>query len=404
MTRQASVLVLNPRNQNRHSTVTLRIADPLAPKITLRDLWRQFKRDVYGKEVQTTSTYSYTWMADQIGHICLGIAIGFLLTAIASLIGSKAPHWALFLIGSILVLLYELRTYLSSVRDATGRFRLDDKCLRDNALIAAVYMILGVGASFGFQRSGWWILISVLALIVLAIVLAPPWLRQKIIWQKAGLPYLFRLADAKPTISDEAAKWLQDLIDGGPPARGTSPRQVVVGGPIGSGRTPLAAGIGTEFAFKKAKVRYLSLNTLLECAARSSDSKFYDDTGPANIVYWRWCEAQVIIIDDVGPVIGAAPEAEQRADLNKFRMLLQHDLAKVKAVFSRCHTVWVMGDLLPDGAAGVGQMIKEFADVIADFCDAKEPPLPVELSEIQRQLTGLGPLRSFVRWFRRGRN
>jgi hypothetical protein len=385
MTTEASAFALNPRNQDRLSAAPLTTADPRAPKITVGDLLWQFKQDVYGKEVQTTSTYSYTWMADQVGHICLGIVIGFALTAISYLIGSKAPQWALFLIGSILVSLYELRTYLSSVRDATGRFRLDDKCLRDNALIAAVYMIIGVGASFVFQEfSGWWVIISVLALIVLAVILAPPWLRQKIIWQKAGLPYLFRLADAKPSISVESAKDLQYLIDGGPPTRGTTPRQVIVGGPIGSGRTPLAAGIGTEFAFKKAKVRYLSLDTLLECAVRSSNSEFYDDTGPANIVYWPWSEAQVVIIDDVGPVIGTAQEAEQRADVKKLPKLLQHNLANVKGVLSRCHTVWVMGDLSPDGATGVGQMLKEFADIIADFCGAKQEPLVVELSEARR--------------------
>lgn len=274
MTRHASVLALNPRNQGRLSAAPLAIVDLRAPKITIRDLLCQFKRDVYGKEVQTTSTYSYTWMADQVGHICLGIVIGFLLTAISYLIGSKAPQWALFPIGSIMVSLYELSTYLSSVRDATGRFRLDDKCLRDNALIAVVYMIIGVGASFAFQQSGWWVLISLLALIFLAVILAPPWLRQKIIWQKAALPYLFQLADAKPSIGIKPAKELQDLIDRGPPTRETPPDQIIVGGPIGSGRTPLAAGIGTEFAFKKAKVRYLSLDTLLECAARSSSSDF----------------------------------------------------------------------------------------------------------------------------------
>jgi hypothetical protein len=53
---------------------------PSAPQLTARDLWDQFWADVYGKEVQTTATYSYTWVADQFGHICLGlIAISPLL-------------------------------------------------------------------------------------------------------------------------------------------------------------------------------------------------------------------------------------------------------------------------------------------------------------------------------------
>jgi pantothenate kinase-related protein Tda10 len=100
--------------------------------------------------------------------------------------------------------------------------------------------------------------ISILVLFA-AIRLAPPWLRQKITWQKAALPYLFRLANAVATIDPKDAIALQSLIEGGaPPAK--PPRQVVIGGPIGSGRTSMAAGIGTEFAFKNHKVRYLSLD------------------------------------------------------------------------------------------------------------------------------------------------
>jgi len=40
---------------------------PSAPQLTLKNLRDQFWADVYGKEVQTTATYSYTWVADQFG-------------------------------------------------------------------------------------------------------------------------------------------------------------------------------------------------------------------------------------------------------------------------------------------------------------------------------------------------
>jgi len=44
---------------------------PSAPRLTAKDLLRQFWADAYGKEVQTAATYSYTWLADQFGHICI---------------------------------------------------------------------------------------------------------------------------------------------------------------------------------------------------------------------------------------------------------------------------------------------------------------------------------------------
>src|SRR6516164_1164909 len=160
------------------------------------------------------------------------------------------------------------------------------------------------------------------------------------------------------------------------------PRQVVVGGPIGSGRTTIAAGIGSEFAFNKTKVRYLSFDTLLECASRSSSSHFEDDPGPANINYWPWSEAQVLIIDDIGPLISAR-EQQQRADLEKFQKAVHHDLATIKSVLARRHTVWVIGDLRPNGeTATVTNSLGQFAGVVTDFCDAKQQPLVVELSAL----------------------
>ena len=56
---------------------------PSAPQLTLKNLRDQFWADVYGKEVQTTATYSYTWVADQFGHICLGLIGNFAATALA---------------------------------------------------------------------------------------------------------------------------------------------------------------------------------------------------------------------------------------------------------------------------------------------------------------------------------
>jgi hypothetical protein len=119
---------------------------PAAPRITVWDLLSQFKKDVYGKEVQTTSPYSYTWIADQVGHVCLGILINFALTLIAfyalRFFGNDTSWDAIagLLAGSILVSLYEFRTYRSAVKEATPLFPLDKECLRDNAAITAAYI------------------------------------------------------------------------------------------------------------------------------------------------------------------------------------------------------------------------------------------------------------------------
>ena len=291
---------------------------------------------------------------------------------------------------------WELSAYRSSVKKATGAFPLDRKLLRDNAWVATAYMVIGALLSFAFHLRGlpaWpeklqWIpvepwlasLLLIGGMVAAAIWLAVPWLEQKIIWQKAALPYLYRLADAAPTIDKEDAKALQKIIDGGAPPQ-TAPCAVLIGGPIGSRRTDMAAAIGTEFAFKNCKVRYLSLDALLEFAAvASTPPPFPDDHGPKTINYWPWSDAQVLIIDGVGPLI-AAQDAELAANVQRFKELLETDLKPIAEVLRGCHTVWVVGDLRPNvKLATFGPRLKGFAESIQAACGCGNV-LMVELGE-----------------------
>jgi len=356
---------------------------PTAPKITAADLWRQFWTDAYGKEVQTAATYSYTWLADQFGHICIGILANFLATFVSGFVIVRlashpvegADQWLGFALAVIGVSVWEWCAYRSSVRQATGTFPLDADLLRDNAIVAAAYMVLGALLGLGFQWGGTAELLISAGVVVAAILLAPRWLRQKIIWQKAAIPYLFRLSDAAPTISNDDAKCLQDMINkGAPPA--VAPWQVIIGGPIGSGRTSMAAGIATELAFKQNKVRYLSLDELLEFAANATGYPFPDDPGPTTIGYWPWSQAQIVIIDGVGPLVAGD---DREANLAQFKSILQR-LDPIAGVLRQCHTVWVLGDLRPPPPSEkFGAMLDEFADATAEFCRGASDQFVIEL-------------------------
>jgi hypothetical protein len=361
---------------------------PRPPLITLKELWKQFKADVYGKEVQSAATYSYMWMADQMGHICVGILVNYVFTYLFwkylwPFLGwdadSYAPAVAGLVAAIVLVGAWELSTYRSSEQAGTGLFPLGRELLRDNAVIATMYMVIGAFVGFGFNLGAdFFGLAFLLFCTFVAVWLAPRWLRQKIIWQKAALPYLARLADVERSMGPDVAKALQKLIDdGAPPA--TKPTQIIIGGPVGSGRTQFAAGIGTEFAFNKIKTRYISVQSLLEFAAATRPAKYPDDYGPINVSYWPWSEAQVIIIDDIGPLI--APQRDQSAAiLEHFRNILNQELKPIAGVLAKCHTVWVIGDLYPPGSTVlVGGFLDEFAKAVSEYCQGKQKPLVIEL-------------------------
>jgi hypothetical protein len=130
---------------------------PSVPNITIRNLIEQFWADIYGKEVQSANTYSYTWIADQTGHLYIGIIVNFALTVLAGLalpwlgIGASWADFVGLVLAIFAVSMWEYRAFRSSVVAATPTFPLDRDLLARNAVIASVYMALGGVAGFGFH-------------------------------------------------------------------------------------------------------------------------------------------------------------------------------------------------------------------------------------------------------------
>ena len=222
-------------------------------------------------------------------------------------------------------------------------------------------MILGGVLGFAFHLYLTWALIVSAVVLVVAIRLAPWWLRQKIVWQKAALPYLFRLADVLPTVDKEdRASVLQSLIERGAPPY-TPPCQIVIGGPIGAARTSMAAGIGTEFAFKIIRSVISALMHCLNLRSTQRKHAFQDDCGPTTISYWRWSQSQVVIIDGIGPML-AVDDTGGQANVSRFKGMLDANLSKVAHVLKQCHTIWVMGDLCPPPPSDqLGKILEGFA-------------------------------------------
>ncbi len=358
-----------------------RAAEPVAPSITAALLLRQVWRDANGKEVQIAATYSYLWLADQFGHVGLGLMLCLIATKIAAVVAhvasaSGTEQWVGFLVTAVGVCLWEYRAY----HDATaplpvpGPFEADEPMIRRNAVVAALYMVIGAGMGWAFEQQETRTQLAALAaLLFVAIVSAKYWVRQKIIWQKAGLPYLFRLSDAQHTIYEKAAEDLTAMIEAVAPPE-AKPQQVVIAGPLGSGRTKLAAGVGTEFAFRDKTVRYVSLDRLLEFAdaqrVASNPARFADDLGPNNIGYWPWTRAQVLIIDDIGPVLDSLHEKD-------LVDLLDRKLGPLQVCLRDRHTIWILGDLGSDDDGR--DRLARFTAHIHCFCKGEREPTSVLL-------------------------
>jgi hypothetical protein len=342
-----------------------------APKtvsdLTFLDVLAQFKKDVFDKEVQSAATYSYLWLADQMAHIGLGLVLMVVLGLAAQVIWGpplkENTLTGIYIVVALLCLFYEVEVYRAYSAKATGRFQPDRRLLAENAAIAVFFMFLGAQLGWAWDRTllqaGAGSLLDAHAVLIGALVLtvfvAFRWVRQKIVWQKAGMPYLSRLANIDPrTISSEDAEKLEDYLDAylhKKDVRAAQTPVVVVEGPINASKTELACAIGTHAAFKNLTVRYVTFNKLAQMAAMA-----IDDRGPPNIVYWKWDESEVVVIDD----IHSGSHDKDYADLDEFKQIVEK--YGLRGRFNGRITVWVLGpkndEMLPAWQEAIMQLCR----------------------------------------------
>ncbi|MBM3620801.1 MAG: AAA family ATPase [Alphaproteobacteria bacterium] len=237
------------------------------------------------------------------------------------------------------------------------------------------------------------VLLTRIAIVVGVTILAMSgvlwWVRQKIVWQKAALPYLSRLSRVEveftPDAPDQPGPMIEAYAAGALDVDGkATERPLLLLGPLGVGKTGLAAAIGTEAAFAGAKVRYVSFSKLAQSAlaqrrahdrAQAIDAA---DAGPPNILYWQWRRAQLVIVDDIRPGLGE----RDYVTLQEFRERFAEDrklgAAGLRTLLRR-RSVWA-----------IGVTEAEESDWIAAFEELfGVPPLVARLRPTPRHGSGL---------------
>ena len=309
-----------------HEPVASPVAVPAA-RIGWREIGQQFKADMLSKEVQTSATYSYQWVACETGHLGLGLVAFFAVRSLSRWLFGWPDWLALLLvaaaaIGKEIYDVYETNKAIGNAFDA----RLDKRTVRVDALLAVLYMVAGAVLAFGVADN--WPFWSYL-LCLAPLVAVTPWaLSQKMYFQQAGLPYLFRLPEFAAPLDRAAVVVIKDFLrDVGRP----QPRHLVVLGPLRAGKTSLVVGIGTEAAFMSKVVRYLSFAKLCEIGMGA------EPPAPRNTVLWWWRQSQLVIIDDVARALDLFRKNRAHSSLSDATREVRDELA-------RRHAIWVIDD------------------------------------------------------------
>jgi hypothetical protein len=288
-------------------------------------------------------------MADQVGHMAVGMAVVLLTWPFGGI--WPVIGFIVVVIGASLLELWDYSQACAKIGLPFNATR-DREDLRENASIAVYYMALGglfALSTLTLDKLPTSLPMSVrvvVMFIVFAIAIVFPaffWLRQKILFQQIGLPFLFRLPEFKlhglnfksEPFRPEVKKWIETatwifhgFIDGDDKGK-----HVAIVGSLNSGKTSLAVGIATEGSFSGKKARYLTFNKLQQIGLKR------EPPPPRNTKLWLWLDSQLLIIDDVTAGMAESPNQLLKA------------LQKMGPVCDRIrekNTVWCLGGDVKD--------------------------------------------------------
>lgn len=278
----------------------------MSKTITGKDVLRQLKADLIGKDSHRGVTFTYTWLANQLGHFSLGfiptLAVYALLRKyIPSSNSASRAAWGIAALWFVFELYNFLGPLLSNrvsrakwlfvpskkryvFQPAWGNIAFDtitDLCF---FWIGGFLALLYVDPIPGYKY-------VVLGLFLALLLPSRYWYITKMYLQAAGYPFQCRLSQWAFIISDADKQLVEDFLQ----SRGNNRHLLIFGG-IGNGKTGLGVGIATEYSIRHRTCFY---TTGMKLYSLFPERHLKSLTNDKNL--WTWRQASLLVIDDINP-------------------------------------------------------------------------------------------------------
>ncbi len=267
--------------------------------ISGKDIRKQLKYDLIGKDSYRGVTLSYTWLANQFGHFSLG----FIPTFIIYKLLAKCPyamHPAILaaVIVAMIWLLFETYNCLDSIvwgPKKTYTFQPDWPNIIYDTITDLCFFWLGASlASVLCDTANDLIVIIFLLLAALLEYPSRDWYVTKMYQQAADYPFQFRLSQWEMPISELNKKTTLQFLKA--LESKTTGNHLLVFGSYKSGKTSLGVAIANELSIQHNSCSYV---TAMKLFGLLSEPDLPTDDSSTNL--WTWRESSLLIIDDINP-------------------------------------------------------------------------------------------------------
>ena len=345
------------------------------PKIiTGKDILRQLKEDLIGKDSFRGVTFTYSWLANQFGHFSLGFICTLFVHAILrrqtdSYEPASRAAWYVALFWFVFELYNFLGPLLANRVSRSKRLFIPSKKKYvfqpdwlnigfDTATDLGFFWFGAISARlYADPVYGKWLII--LGMFMILLIPGRYWYVTKMYLQAAGYPFQCRISQWTFAISEDDKRLVDNFLTPSP-AR----QHLLIFGEMGNGKTDLGVGIATEYSIHHKTCFYVTSMKLYSMFPERMATSF---TNIKNL--WTWRQASLLVIDDINP----GGQIDDLIDPNRFLALLDAIPTNRNTLVNK-DVIWVLGNEDSDKLQG-----KKWVDMVHEIGVARKDIYTIHL-------------------------